>query len=96
MKIFTQNDFFVAICARSLRDRTDEGVPIDDRTLGFLEFFRHQRTEEELRRLVDVAEQVVEDEIELPTPEKLKKLSSIFSELPEDEWKLFEMQYNAH
>ena len=96
MEVLTQNDYFLAVVVNALRDRKDEYAPLDQATSGFLEFFRHQREEEELRRLVDMADKMDEAGIEVLPPEELKKLSDIFLELPKDGWELLERQANAH
>lgn len=93
MEILTQNDYFVAICALALRHQDGS---LDEATAAFMSFFRHQRPEEELRRLVEMADEMEKVTKVLPTPEQLHELSEIYLDLPKDGWELTERQANSH
>ncbi len=90
MKVYTQNDFIVAMMAISLRDTMSEEAA------GFFEFVAHQRTDEEKLAMMEMAEKLVDHDPILPSPEKMKELSEIFTELPRDGWEMMEMQGKAH
>ncbi len=95
MEIHTQDDFIVAIIALALRDRTT-GDELDEATVGFLEFIKSQRTDEEKHRLVETADKLEQEGGSFPTSEELKELSEIYHELPRDGWELLEIQTHAH
>ena len=52
MKVYTQDDFIVAIIARAFCDELTPENELNDATLGFFAFVKHQRTDEEKLSLV--------------------------------------------
>ncbi len=89
MEVYTQDDFIVAMMAISLRDT------LSPEAEGFFEFIQHQRTDEEKLALLDRAEKLVDRDPDLPSRERMKELSEIFTDLPRDEWELIEIQSNS-
>ena len=90
MKIYTQDDFIIAMIARGMRHGMDG--PIE----GFLEYVAKVRTDEEKLVLFDRADKLEQNGAILPSPEELKELSEIFTDLPRDGWEMYERQHNAH